>query len=114
MTTNQMLSRSAAVGAVAALGAACLADQVNIGPALNYAVLFQGGGTNTLQVTNVTINGNVGVAHTGHMTDSGPSTITGRIDFAAANTGQFSNNNGSNFIGGSVNYNVSDAATAMN
>jgi hypothetical protein len=102
------------VAAVAALGATCFADQVNLGPALNYAVLFQGSGNNTLQVTNVTVNGNIGVAHSGRMTDSGPSTITGRIDFAAANTGQFSNNNGSNFIGAGVNYNVSDAATAMN
>jgi hypothetical protein len=40
-------------------------------------------------VTNVSITGNVGVGGMGQMTDSGPSTINGRIDFSAANTGQF-------------------------
>ncbi len=65
-----------------------------LGPdASQYALLFEGGGGNTLQITNVTVNGNVGVGNTGQATDSGPSTINGRIDFSAANTGQFSNNN---------------------
>src|ERR1700720_1797893 len=68
----------------------------NLGGGENYALLFEGVGGNTLQVTNVTVNGNVGVATTGKMTDSGPSTINGGVNFSAANTGQFSNNNGSN------------------
>src|SRR5689334_12801649 len=74
-----------------------------IGPdAQNYALLFEGAGANTLQITNVTVNGNVGVGLTGKATDSGPSTINGRIDFAAANTGQFGNNNASDVITGGV------------
>ena len=40
---------------------------------------------------------------TGHATDSGPSTINGRIDFSAANAAQFSNNNAADKITG-VNY----------
>src|SRR6266481_1805651 len=76
------------------------ADSINLGSADDYALLFQGGGGNTLQITNVTVNGNIGVGNTGRSTDSGPSTINGRIDFAAANTGQWSNNNASNVIAG--------------
>jgi len=53
-----------------------------LGGGEDYAILFEGAGGNTLQVTNVTINGNVGVGNTGQMTDSGPSTISGRIDFS--------------------------------
>lgn len=80
----------------------------------DYAVLFEGNGGKTLSITNVTIKGNVGVGGSGKLTDSGPSTINGRIDFAAANTGQFSNNNGSNVITGGVNFNVSAVTTALN
>ena len=86
-----------------------------IGPdAQNYALLFEGAGANTLQITNVTVNGNVGVGLTGKATDSGPSTINGRIDFAAANTGQFSNNNASDVITGGVHYSVASVANALN
>jgi len=85
----------------------------NMGGAEDYAVLFQGAGGNTLQVTNVTINGHVGVAGSGQMTDSGPSTIHGRVDFSAADSGQFHNNNGSNIITGGVHYNVSATQSAM-
>src|ERR1700747_1590079 len=81
--------------------------------ATGYGVLFEGGGTNTLQVTNVTVNFNVGVGGTGLMTDSGPSTITGEIDFSAANTVHVSNNNGSDVIVGGVHYNVSAVASAL-
>src|SRR6266478_3567137 len=83
----------------------------DIGAASNYAVLFEGGGHNTLQITNITVNFNVGVGGTGMATDSGPSTINGRIDFSAADTGQFSNNNTANVIAG-VHYNVADVTTA--
>src|SRR5450759_249044 len=76
-----------------------------LGGGENYAVLFEGAGGNTLQITNVTINGNVGGGDTGQATDSGPSTINGRIDFSASNAGQFANNNGSNVITGGVHYN---------
>lgn len=86
-----------------------------IGPdASNYAVLFEGAGGNTLQITNVTVNGNVGVGLTGQATVSGPSDINGAINFSAANTGQFSNNNGSNMITGGVSFNVAAVTSALN
>src|SRR5437016_10894201 len=51
--------------------AGSIADQM--GPyATQYAILFEGGGNNTLQVTNVVVNGNVGVGGTGKSTDCGP------------------------------------------
>jgi hypothetical protein len=85
-----------------------------LGPdASNYAVLFEGGGLNTLQITNVTVNSNVGVGGTGLATDSGPSTIMGAINFSAANTGQFSNNNASDVITGGVHYNIAAVASAL-
>jgi len=90
------------------------ADGFNIGSASNYGLLFQGGGGNTLQITNVTVNGNVGVGNTGQATDSGPSTINGRIDFSAPNTGQFSNNNAGNVITGGVHYSVGDVTSGLN
>jgi len=71
-----------------------------LGDANKFGLLFEGGGINTLQVTNVSVLGNVGVGGTGKMTDSGPSTITGNIYFSAANTGQFSSNNAANVYGG--------------
>jgi len=92
----------------------------SIGDASNYAILFEGGGNNTLQITNITVNYNVGVGGTGLATDSGPSTINGRIDFSAACSPgpapncQFSNNNSANVISGGVHYNVADVTTALN
>jgi hypothetical protein len=83
------------------------------GGATSYGVLFTGAGANTLQVTNVTVNGNVGVGGTGLMTDSGPSTINGAVNFFASNTGQFSNNNVSDVITGGVNYGVSSVNTLL-
>lgn len=91
------------------------ANQVPIGvDASQYAVLFEGAGANTLQITNVTVNGNVGVGMTGKATDSGPSTINGRLDFSASNTGQFSNNNTGDVITGGVNYGVGNVTMALN
>jgi hypothetical protein len=91
----------------------CRADFLGTN-AINYALLFEGAGGNTLQITNVTINGNVGVGGTGQATDSGPSIINGRIDFSAADTGQFSNNNAGNVITGGVHYNVAAVTSALN
>jgi hypothetical protein len=77
---------------------------IPLGDASNYAVLFQGLGGKNLSVTNVTIDGNVGVGNTGKVQFSGPGTIDGRLDFSAGNTGQFSNTNAGNVGPGSVNY----------
>ena len=91
------------------------ADGFSLGPsASQYGVLFEGNGGNTLQITNVTVNGNVGVGLTGKATDSGPSTINGRLDFSAANSGQFSNNNAGDVITGGVNYGVGTVTSALN
>lgn len=100
------------------LGAMCVpnahADGVPLGAAATYALLFEGAGANTLQITNVTVSGNIGVGMTGRATDSGPSTITGGLDFSAANVGQFSNNNAADVITGGVSYNVSGVTSALN
>src|SRR5260221_640377 len=108
-----LLAAAAPVLIVGACANSAQADAINLGAAADYTLLFQGGGNNTLQITNVTVNGNVGVGNTGKATDSGPSAVSGRIDFSAANTGQFSNNNGSNVITGGVHYNVGAVASAL-
>ena len=80
----------------------------------SYGLLFEGAGGNTLHITNVTVNGNVGVGLTGKASDSGPSTISGRVDFSAANTGQFSNTNAANIIAGGVQFNAASVTSALN
>ena len=98
----------------AGLSTSSLLSSNIFGAATNYAVLDEGAGNHKLQITNVTINGNAGVGNTGMATDSGPSTINGRIDFSAASKGQFSNNNGKNVITGGVNYNAAAVTSALN
>jgi uncharacterized repeat protein (TIGR01451 family) len=85
-----------------------------LGAAGDYAVLYEGTGGHNLSITNVSIGGNVGVGGTGHVQFSGPGAITGRLDLTAANTGQFSNNNGSNVGPASVNYSDAVVTTALN
>ncbi len=98
-----------------------------LGDASNYAILFEGGGrNNALEINNAQINvrgsgpsqgggiGNIGVGGAGESTVGGPSTLNGRIDFSAANTGQFSNNSAFNVITGGINYNVSAVTSALN
>ena len=93
----------------AAVLAALVAQQARADLALppdvyNFRVIYTGSGGHNLQITTVTIDGSVGVAGTGNVHFSGPGTIRGDVDFAAANTGQFSNSNGSNVLTGTVNY----------
>jgi hypothetical protein len=87
-------------------------------PASNYAVLYENGGNNTLHITNVTVNGNIGVGNptgsSGSVGDSGPSTVNGSIDFAAGNSGQFSSCGASCVVTGGENYNVSAVTAALN
>jgi uncharacterized repeat protein (TIGR01451 family) len=85
-----------------------------LGAAGDYAVLYEGIGGHNLQITNVSIGGNVGDGGTGKVQFNGPGTITGRLDLAAASTGQFSNNNGSNVGPASVNYSAAVVTTALN
>jgi PEP-CTERM motif-containing protein len=122
MTSRSVRQASSAIRCTSALAALLMmvlavpsasANSVDIGLAANYGLLFEGAGGNTLQITNVTVNGNIGVGMTGKATDSGPSTINGRLDFSASNTSQFSNNNASNVITGGVNYGVGVVTMAL-
>jgi hypothetical protein len=90
----------------------CSADTIPLGDAANYAVLYEGNG-GSLQITNVTTNGNVGVGGTGAVQFSGPGTISGKLDFSAGNTGQYSSTNPGNQGPSSVNYNVSAVSSAL-
>jgi choice-of-anchor A domain-containing protein len=92
------------------------ATTLPLGDAGAYAVLFTGGGSNNqLSVTNVTINGNVGVGGDGIVKFNGPGDVNGRLDFSSAPfSGQYSNTNGSNGGPSSVNYSVSAVTTALN
>jgi hypothetical protein len=114
--------------------AALLASSVGVragfvlGDASQYALLFQGGAGNTLQITNVTTNttgggtgvaagqgggiGNIGVGHTGKVSLSGPGTISGNLDIAAANNGQVTG--GGVTIKGSTSFGVGLVASALN
>lgn len=97
-----------------------------LGAAADYAILFEGGRASSFQTTNVTTNvpgsgpgqgggiGNIGVGDTGTATINSPSILNGRIDFSAADRGQFTNFNPSNVITGGVNYNVSAVTSALN
>ncbi len=93
------------------------ADGILVGSladAANYAVLYSGTGGNTAHISNVTVNGNIGIGGTGQVDFSGPGTINGRLDFAApTNTGQYSNNNGANVGPTSANYNQSNVTTDL-
>ena len=100
-------------------GVTSIADvNASVNPALGvlgqYAVLFDSSIGNTLSIANDTVSGNIGVYGPGSVQFTGPGTINGRVDFSAANTGQFHNTNGSNVGPTSVNYNVSAVTTARN
>jgi hypothetical protein len=77
-----------------------------LGDAANFAVLYEGNGQ-SLQFNNSNITGNIGIGAvdgaTGHFQGNGPGTITGNIEFYAANSGQFSNSGVT--ITGTVSYN---------
>jgi choice-of-anchor A domain-containing protein len=78
-----------------------------------YTVLYEGTGGHNLSISNVVVDGNVGVGGTGAVQFSGPGTIGGRLDFSASNHGQFHNANGSNIGPSSVNYSVGGVTTAL-
>jgi hypothetical protein len=76
--------------ALLAVATAVRADVIPLGDAANYAVQYEGAGGNQSSISNPTDNGSGGVGGTGTVQFSGPGTITGELDFLAANTGQFS------------------------
>ena len=53
--------------------------------------MYEGACGNTLSFNNSNFIGAMGIGFTGKFQGNGPGTITGLIDFSAANTGQFSN-----------------------
>jgi choice-of-anchor A domain-containing protein len=81
--------------------------------ASGYAVLYEGVGGHNFSITNVTVNGNIGVGGTGVVKYSGPGTISGKVDFSASNIGQFQSTNGSNIGPTSVNYNQGVVTSAL-
>jgi choice-of-anchor A domain-containing protein len=112
MSIKSMMLLSALSASVLALSTQARADVLPLGAALDYAILYSGTGGHNFQITNDIIRGNVGVGGTGHVQFSGPGTITGSLDFSAANTGQFSSAAG-NMGPSSVNYNVAAVTTAL-
>jgi hypothetical protein len=114
-SSRSILATTVAVPLLAALVAPGVrADSIPLGSASQYAVLYEGTGGHNLQITNVTINGSVGVGGTGAVQDGGPSTVNGQLDFSAANSGQFHNNNGSDVGPSPVVYSDSDVTSALN
>jgi len=94
------------------------ANTIPLGDAANYAVLYEGTGGHNLQITNITVNGNIGVGGTGAVQFNGPGTINGALDFSAAqscipNCSQYSNNNGSNVGPTSVTYSDGTVTSAL-
>ena len=116
-SVSSRLKRTAvAVLAIVAV-TAVFAPQARAGFMLGYgsdfAVLYEGGGKNALQITNLAVTGNIGIGGTtAKATDSGSNEITGAIDFAAKNTSQFSNNV-NDVITGGVNYKDSEVTAAL-
>jgi hypothetical protein len=84
----------------------------DLGKGSSFAVLYEGNGGNTLSFNQGEITGNVGIGKTGKFQGNGPATLTGNLDFSAANTGQFSNSGVT--ITGSVNYTDSDVTSGLN
>jgi hypothetical protein len=84
----------------------------------NYVVMYEGGGGNQLNVNNFGTpnsrfwNGDIGVAGTGRFNASGPGTLNGNVNFAAANTGQSTISNTT--INGTVNFGVASVQSTMN
>jgi hypothetical protein len=101
----------AALAGCVGLADHCAAGNINIGGASDYALLFEGFGGNTMQITNTTVGGNIGLGHTAQANLGGPGTISGRMDFANGNSSQLSGSNVT--VAGGVFYNVGAVASAL-
>ena len=109
------LATACQIGIGISLAIPCaLATNIPLGSASNYVVLYEGTGGHNLQITNVTVGGSIGVGGTGKVQYNGPGTINGSVDFSAANTGQFGDNNGSNVGPTSVNFSAAAVTSALN
>jgi hypothetical protein len=111
-TTRSILALALILVCATVVSTPVRADFV-LGQAQNYAVLYEGTGGHNLSITNVTVNGNIGVGGTGVVQFGGPGTINGILDFSAANSGQFHNSNVSNVGPTSVHYNVTNVPSAL-
>lgn len=89
------------------------AGDVPLGAGSGYSLMFEGDGSVMLSVTNVTIDGNVGVGTSGKLTFAGTGDINGALDFAAGFTGQYSNPNISNVGPTSVAYGDAAVTSAL-
>jgi hypothetical protein len=77
----------------------------------NYILLFEGGNSAQLHTAAATIHGNVGIGGTGQFAANGGGSF-GNIDFAAANTGQFTTSGSPTYT--SLNYGVTSVTTDLN
>lgn len=102
MSLNRLAIGFALLALVALAAPSAHANGFSLGDASNFGLLYEGAGGHNLQITNVTVNGNVGVGGTGKVQDSGPATINGTVYFSALNTKQFQSNNKANIFGGPV------------
>jgi hypothetical protein len=88
------------------------------GDSANYIILYEGGGIHQLSINNFGTTGiwegDIGIAGTGMLAATGPGTIDGNVNFAAANTGQAAVSNTSFTPGHGLNFNVGSVQTDMN
>jgi hypothetical protein len=81
------------LGGVALLLAAAASPQAHAdvitGLATDFALLYEGSGGHQLQITNDNVTGNIGIGGTGTYSDSGNGSITGVVEFSAAQIGAF-------------------------
>jgi hypothetical protein len=107
------LAIAAATGLAVPQARADFIAQCNCSDAFTYGILYEGAGGNTLNVTNDTITGNIGIGGTGKFhADSSQSVINGALNFSAANTGQDQSNGK---VGPSpINFGVTQVQTDLN
>jgi hypothetical protein len=96
----KFLSGPVCLGAVAMVAIVAAAGFA-IPQAQAYTVLFEGATDPNLNFTNSNVTGNIGIAGVGGFVGSGSGTITGTVEFAAPNTGQF-NPDGITVTGGAT------------
>ena len=117
--TRQMkfLSKPARLGAVAIVAAAGLAIPQARAQLRGTSVLMQGASHSApnLDFSNSNVTGNIGIGGVGGFVGSGSGTVTGTVQFAAPNTGQF-NPDGITVTGGATfgNANVQTNLNALN
>jgi PEP-CTERM motif-containing protein len=84
------------IGVLVTIAATITTQRVNagfsLGQAANYGILYEGGGGQTLSYNNSTENGAIGIGGTGKFAATS-GIVNGIIQFAAANTGQYSASN---------------------